>query len=167
MKNLTKVSCLLFSVLVVASCRSKPLEGGARSKEELVRGFIAALTTGDNEKVRSFLVRKKEYAEAIHPHTPEAKGVEANTWWDTMIIRKRDLLTNGLIYKFKGKTCQVEITGKEKSSESHGPLTFYREIPVKIVCGDKENLYTDDTRYIFAIVVEKYGIWKLLNIFND
>ena len=84
-----------------------------------------------------------------------------------MIIRRRDMLTSGLIAKFQGKTCSVSITGKEKKTEKHGPVTFYREIPVKIVCGDKDNLYTDETRYLFGIVVEKYGTFKLLNILND
>lgn len=84
-----------------------------------------------------------------------------------MIIRRRDMLTTGLIEKYKGKTCSVEISGVDKKTEKFGPVTFHREIPVKIVCGDKDNLYTDETRYLFGIVVEKYGTFKLLNILND
>jgi hypothetical protein len=163
----TKLSILLLSALILTGCKSQPFSDGAQSKEELVRKFIAALATGNKDEVRKYLVRKKEYAKGIHPHTPEAKGSDGNTWWETMIIRKRDSLTGGLMAKFEGKTCTVAINGKEKQIETHGPVTFYREIPVKIVCGDKENIYTDDNRYIFGIVVEKYGVYKVLNIFHD
>jgi hypothetical protein len=162
-----KISVIFLSALIFAACRSNPFEGGTKSKEELVRNFTAALTQGNADTIRSYLIRKKEYVEGIHPYTPEAKGIVGEEWWNTMIIRRRDMLTNGLIEKFKGKTCSVEITGKEKKIEKFGPVTFYREIPVKIVCGDKDNLYTDDSRYMFGIVVEKYGVFKLLNILND
>lgn len=163
----TRTIFVISALIAVASCSRKTLQAGSESKEALVQGFIAALTTGNQETVRQYLVRKQEYVEAIHPHTPEAKGVPGSDWWDTMIIRKRDILTSGLLEKFSGKTCSVEISGKEKGIEKHGPVTFYREIPVRIACGDKENFYSDETRYIFGIVVEKYGVWKLLNIFND
>lgn len=157
----------ILSALIVLQCRSQPLQGGAQSKEELVNGFVAALSQGNPETVRNYLVRKQEYVEAIHPHTPEAKGIAGEEMWNTMIIRRRDMLTSGLMRKFEGKTCSVSITGKEKKTEKHGPLTFYREIPVRVMCGDKENVYTDESRYMFGIVVEKYGVFKLLNILND
>jgi len=165
MKALNLIPLVFLSICY--SCKSQPLQEGAHSKEELTSSFISALSTGEPALIRKYLVRKQEYIEAIHPFTPEAKGTEGGTLWDTMIIRKRDIITSFLVEKFKGKTCSVAITGKERKMERYGDVTFYRQIPVRIVCGDQENLYSDDSNTIFGVVVEKYGTWKVLNIFND
>lgn len=160
---------LTFIVMVCSSlaCGTAKLQGGAASKEQLVNNFVVALSQGNADTVRSFLVRKKEFVEGIHPYTPEAKNVTGEYWWNEMLIKRRDLLTSGLLKKFSNKTCRAEITGKEKKVEKHGPVTFYRQIPVKILCGDKENLYGDENRSLFGIVVEKDGVYKVLNIFHD
>ena len=158
------------SIIVVCTslaCGGTKLQGGAASKEQLVNNFVVALGQGNADAVRSFLVRKKEFIDGIHPYTPEAKNVTGELWWSEMLITRRDLLTNGLLKKFGNKTCRAEIAGKEKKVEKHGPVTFYRQIPVKILCGDKENLYSDENRSLFGIVVEKDGVYKVLNIFHD
>lgn len=152
---------------LITSCRGVALEQGAATKEALVKNFVAALSQGDHATVRRYLVRKKEFVEGIHPYTPEAKNIGGELWWNDMLIKKRDVMTTALMDKFAGKTCSVEISGQEKKTEKHGPVTFYRQIPVKIVCGDKDNLYTDEDKSIFGVVVEKNGVYKVLNIFND
>lgn len=162
------LNCIILTLITICySCKSHPLLEGARSKEELISSFIKTLSTGDPALIRKYLVRRQEYIEAIHPVTPEAKGTDGGTLWETMIIRKRDIITSFLVEKFKGKTCSVAITGKERKMERYGDVTFYRQIPVRIVCGDQKNLYSDDSNTIFGVVVEKYGTWKVLNIFND
>ncbi|MBX3722668.1 MAG: hypothetical protein KF713_12575 [Turneriella sp.] len=159
------------SVLIILAlfteCGGVALEQGAITKEALVKNFVAALSQGDHATVRQYLVRKKEFVEGIHPYTPEAKNIGGELWWNDMLVKKRDVMTTALMDKFAGKTCSVEISGKEKKVEKYGPITFYRQIPVRIVCGDRENLYTDEDKSIFGVVVEKNGIYKVLNIFND
>lgn len=163
MKYKTIIIFLLSSAIV--GC-GKKLHEGESSKEKLIQGFISALSTGEAKEIRKYLIRKKEFVEAIHPHTPEAKGIDGETYWNTMIIERRDILTNGLVDKFRGKSCSVAANGNEHKKELHGPVTFYREVPVKIVCGDKDKIYTDENRRIFGIIVEKNGVYKVLNIFG-
>lgn len=163
-----KIITILIAAGAIITCGGPKLSGGAQSKEALVSGFVTALSQGNADTIRSFLVRKAEYVEAIHPHTPEAKNVSGEDWWNNAIIRRRDLLTTGLINKFAKQTCRTEITGKEKWMEKHGPVTFYREIPVKIICGENtQNRFEEDSNSVFGIVVEKNGVFKILNIFKS
>lgn len=158
---------IILALGLLLNCQNKPFHGGATSKEVLVSSFIAALSQENTDLVRTYLIRKQEFVEDIHPYTPEAKNISGEEWWNTMIIRRRDALTTGLLHKFKGKTCSATITGPEKKKEHYGPIKFYRQIPIKIICGDNDNVYKDENNSIFGIVVEKGGVFKILNIFSD
>jgi hypothetical protein len=161
-----KIRTILLILVLLESACSRPLVDGAPNLQTLVGGFINALCDQNHEVLRRYLVRKAEYVEIIHPETPEAKGVGGSEFWNLMIIKKRDILTNALLDKFKGKKCQTTISGDAASVEKHGSIKFYRELPVKIVCEDGKNLLIDENKKIFGIVVEKNGIFKILNIFG-
>lgn len=168
MQKKTLTASILFLVLAVSACKkSNPFDAGAESIEALVSGVTGAMAANDHDKLRSLMIRKHEYVNSIHPHTPEAKDMSGEDYWQTFIIRRRDALTGMHIDLLKGKSCKAVITGKESKRETHGPVVFYREIPVRIECTAGGKMQLSQNRGLFGIVVEKYGVYKLLNIFAD
>lgn len=154
--------------LIMASCTKEvPLEKGTDSMEALVSGLTGAMAANDHDKIRGLMVQRAEYVAAIHAHTPEGKNVDGAEIWNALVARKRDLLTGKYIDQFKGKTCKTKVSGSEKKREKRGPVTFYRQVPVLIECKDKEKVYLDQNKELFGVVVEKNGVYKLLNIFTD
>lgn len=155
-------------ILAFAACKKDyPFEMGAPNREALVSGVIDAMAANDHDKIRSLMIRKHEYVNAIHPYTPEGKGIGGEEYWQTFIIRKRDALTGAHIDLLKGKKCKGTLAGSESKREEHGSVVFYRELPVRIECTDKGKLYVTENRGLFGVVVEKNGIFKLLNIFSN
>jgi hypothetical protein len=145
--------------------RVAKLDGAARSRDELVKRFMAALSSGDSAALARLHVTRAEYAFLYYPssvYTRKPYELPPDIAWllsEQNSRKGRDRLLRRLA------GTRLVLRGYEcGAADSEGENQFWRSCQVH---------YTDPalgqtvTKRLFGPIIEREGSYKLLSYSND
>ncbi|HWA56082.1 MAG TPA: hypothetical protein VG692_02455 [Gemmatimonadales bacterium] len=140
------------------------LEGGAASREALVRDFVTALEARDTTTLLSLLITRAEFGRLYYPTNPQAHppyDLAPGLYWFMVsqhsakgLGRALELL-GGTALRYAGHSCDSTVS-HEGENTVYGPCT------VRLVqaAGD-----TSEGR-LFSLLLERHGRWKFVSYAN-
>jgi hypothetical protein len=131
----------------------KALEGGAGSRDELVRGFVDALARQDTAALIRMHITRPEFAWLYYPHTPLSRPeryLEPKTVWLLMRLESEKGLTRLMQRERKG----VGELRCENQPLVEGPNRLWERCRL-------------GTRQLFGTIIEREGRFKFVSYKTD
>jgi ketosteroid isomerase-like protein len=138
-------------------------DGGAPSRETLVRHFFSALARADSAELRDMLLSRPEFAYLVYPESPythppyrqppELVWMQLATTGSTGVRR---LLARARDYQYVSHRCDA-------TPEREGTNTLWRQCRARVVrsAGDTVNMR------LFGVIVERDGRFKFASYETD
>jgi hypothetical protein len=159
------VVCLLTGLVFQSvAAERRNLEAAASSPEELVRGFLAALSHDDLDQVRRLAVTEEEFATYIWPELPAAapdRNLTVQFVWNNMNVRSQSNLRH-LMDALGGQRLELEelrFTGK---TTEYATYRIHRNS--ELVVRDRTGKISIGR--LFGSVLELDGQFKILSFNN-
>jgi hypothetical protein len=143
--------------------RPAGLTGGSKSREELVRGFVAALEASDTAALRDMVLRKDEFAWLYYPSSPLSRPpyeLPPDLLWFQMqgqSERGASLLLSdraGAALGYAGHHCASERS--EGENRIYGHCVLRRVTAAGDTLGER----------LFGLVLERDGAFKFVSYAN-
>ncbi|MBK6422153.1 MAG: hypothetical protein IPI38_14870 [Gemmatimonadetes bacterium] len=141
------------------------LQGGAPTREALVRAFLDAVAARDSATLASLRLSRAEFAWLYYPTNPQALppyDLDPATYWLTHHAQDGKGLHNvlerlgGRPLEFVGERCEGEAS-RQGENRVYGPCL------VRLRTGHAD---TSEGR-VFGLVIERRGRWKFVSYAND
>jgi hypothetical protein len=136
------------------------LSGGERSRDALVRRFLAAVERQDTNDVRGMLVTRAEFAHLYYPTSPFAVRQQAGLWWFLNMENSRVGITRtfsrlgGKPLRYVSHHCRPPAADGANLTHDYCRVTF-------AVRGDTS------TVRLFGSILERDGRYKFMGFGND
>lgn len=136
------------------------LSGGERSRDALVRRFLAAVERQDTNDVRGMLMTRAEFAYLYYPTSPFAVRQQAGLWWFLNMENSRVGITRtfsrlgGKPLRYVSHHCRPPAADGANRTHDYCRVTF-------AVRGDTS------TVRLFGSILERDGRYKFMGFGND
>lgn len=148
----------------VGTTRRASLEGGAPSREALLRRMFDALARADTARLRALVVTRDEFAWLVFPSSRLA-GPPYNQRPDVAWLLREAASEKGLL-RLMRRSAEAPLRYRSHdcpgAPDVEGRNRVYRGCTVHV-----EQQYRQSVRRLFGPVVERDGRWKLLGYEND
>jgi hypothetical protein len=143
----------------------KAFEGGARSREALLRLFVDGVTRYDTAALRRLAIDRAEFAYLVYPGSsftrPPYRQSPALTWF--MLTRGSDASLLKLLNREGGKPLTVAGMHCREAPQHDGQSTLWRGCHVQVVRAPGDTMQ----RRLFGVIVEHRGRFKFASFAND
>jgi hypothetical protein len=143
----------------------KALEGGAPSRDALVRLFVDNVARSDTAALRRLAIDRAEFAYLIYPGSsftrPPYRQSPALTWY--MLTRGSDASLLRLLNREGGKPIDVAGLRCLEAPQRDGAAVLWRGCGVRVVRAPGDTV----TRRLFGVILEYGGSYKFASFAND
>lgn len=149
-----------------AGSRSRTaLEGGASSREALVRRFVAALERSDTAALRRMALTRGEFAYLYYPTAPEGfppYELSPDLFWFMLSQRSQKGISRALSERggrpldYVGHTCHPK-PGQQGANRVWGPCLVEHRLPGRGVGSER----------LFGLILERGGQYKFVGYSNN
>ena len=143
----------------------RALEGGAESREALVRGFVDALARRDTAALIRMHMTRAEFAYLYYPHTSLAGAdgyLEPKTVWFLLRLESEKGL-NRLMQRLGGKGARFGGLRCEDAPRAEGPNRLWEECLLEL----RDRPADLRARRLFGTIVEREGRFKFVSYKTD
>ena len=142
------------------------LTGGATSRNELARRFLAAVTARDTAAFAALVVNRAEFAWLVFPqhryHNPPYE-LDPEVFWLQVTAGSAKGLHRTLERYSGARLAMINIDCERDTLQlTSGPARLWSSCAVRYHVGD-----STETRKLFGSIVERDGRMKLLSFAND
>jgi hypothetical protein len=145
--------------------RTTTLEGGAPSRDSLVRAFVTALAARDTGTLGQLTFSRAEFAFMYVPDAPElqqANGLPPQRLWDQLTLASEKGIGRALD-RIGGKALTLQRVNCPASPRVLGTLRLQSGCTIQVRSADG----ADFTGRLFGTIVEHTGRFKFLGYAND